>query len=150
MGGLALLTKADIADVMRMERMEGYDAFIGRFTAEEHRAELASRDACYLGWREGAELLGFTILQDLNAPMVLLRRIAVAEVGRGTGTRLFRAAVDWIFAATDAEAVSLHVRPGNDRARRIYAREGFSTYSSDETGERMSVSRAIWLRPKDT
>ena len=95
MPALSALTTADIAEVMRIERLPGYDALVGAFTADEHAAELASPDAIYLGFREGGGLAGFVILQAFREPVVLLRRIAVAQTGRGTGTTLFAAAVDW-------------------------------------------------------
>lgn len=144
MPALEALNASDIAEVMRIERLPGYDVFVGRFTDEEHRAELASPDAFYLGFRKGEGLAGFVILQEFREPVVLLRRIAVAEPGRGSGTMLFRAAVDWIFANTPAQGVKLHVRTGNDRARHVYVREGFAPYASDETGDKLSVTRAAW------
>lgn len=144
MAQLVPLTPADIAEVMRIERSPGYDAFIGQFSADEHAAELASADARYLGYRRDGGLAGFVIVQEFAADVVLLRRIAVEQTGQGVGSALFRAAVDWIFANTQAAAVSLHVRPGNDRARRIYVREGFAPYFSDETGDKLSVARQAW------
>ena len=144
MPALSALTTADIAEVMRIERLPGYDALVGAFTADEHAAELASPDAIYLGFREGAGLAGFVILQAFREPVVLLRRIAVAQTGRGTGTTLFGAAVDGIFANTAAEGVKLHVRTGNDRARHIYMREGFSIFASDQIGDQLSVTRQAW------
>ena len=141
---LVPLTPADIAEVMRIERLPGYDAFIGQFDPDEHAAVFASPDARYLGFRREGGLAGFVIVQEFTAPTVLLRRIAVDETGQGTGTALFRAAVDWIFANTAAQAVKLHVRPENHRARHIYVREGFAPYSSDETGDKLSVTRKAW------
>ncbi|CAN7250766.1 GNAT family N-acetyltransferase [Phenylobacterium sp. LjRoot164] len=145
MGQLVPLTPADIAEVMRIERLPGYDAFIGQFSADEHAAELASPDARYLGYRQGAGLAGFVIVQAFTAPTVLLRRIAVDDTGRGTGSALFRAAVDWIFANTPAQAVKLHVRPENHRARHIYVREGFTRHGDDPATEYLSVTRARWV-----
>ena len=138
------LGPADIPEVMRIERTPGFEAFIGRFTHEEHLAQLASADAWYMGVRGAGGLDGFVILQEFREPTVLLRRIALSEPGGGRGGALFRASVDWIFANTDAVAVKLHVAKVNDRARHIYSREGFTIYSSDETGDRMSVSRETW------
>ena len=141
---LVPLTPADIAEVMRIERLPGYDAFIGQFSADEHLAEFASPDARYLGFRREGGLAGFVIVQEFTAPIVLLRRIAVDETGQGTGTALFRAAVDWIFANSGAEAVKLHVRPENHRARHIYLREGFTRHGEDPASEYLSVTRARW------
>jgi GNAT superfamily N-acetyltransferase len=145
MARLEPLRREDLPAVMAIERLPGYEVFVGRFELAEHEAELASPDARYLAWREGETLAGFVILQEFRQPTVLLRRIAVAEPGRGTGTRLFRAAVDWVFADTAAEAVKLHVRIANARARHIYVREGFAPYDADETGERLSVDRRRWI-----
>ena len=144
MARLVPLTPADIAEVMRIERLPGYDAFIGQFGRDQHAAELASPDARYLGFRRGAGLAGFVIVQEFTGPTVLLRRIAVEQTGQGTGTALFRAAVDWIFANSGAEAVRLHVRPENHRARHIYLREGFTRHGEDPASEYLSVTRARW------
>ena len=145
MARLVPLTPADIAEVMRIERLPGYDAFIGQFGEDEHAAEFASPDARYLGFRrENGGLAGFVIVQEFTAPTVLLRRIAVDETGQGTGTALFRAAVDWIFANTAAQAVKLHVRPENHRARHIYLREGLTRHGEDPASEYLSVTRARW------
>lgn len=144
MARLVPLTPADIAEVMRIERLPGYDAFIGQFGPDEHAAEFASPDARYLGFRRGVGLAGFVIVQEFTAPTLLLRRIAVDETGQGTGTALFRAAVDWIFANSGAEAVKLHVRPENHRARHIYLREGFTRHGEDPASEYLSVTRARW------
>ncbi|WP_421932617.1 GNAT family N-acetyltransferase [Phenylobacterium sp.] len=142
---LVPLTPGDISDLLRIERLPGYDAFIGQWSPEEHAAEMASPAARYLGWRDGAELTGFVIFQKFDQPTVRLRRIAVARPGGGLGTTLLRAVVDWAFANTGAEAVDLHVRAGNDRARSVYAREGFVPSGEfEDDAEEMVVSRARW------
>jgi len=143
---LVPLSPADISDLLRIERLPGYDAFIGQWTPEEHAAEMASPAARYLGWRQNDDLTGFVIFQKFDQAVVWLRRIAVATPGGGLGTTLLRAAVDWAFEQTQAEAVDLHVRPGNDRARAVYVREGFLPSGAfDEGGEEMIVSRARWM-----
>ena len=38
---LSPLTPADIAEVMRIERLPGYEATVGRFEADEHAAQMA-------------------------------------------------------------------------------------------------------------
>lgn len=139
------LTPADIPEVMRIERLPGYDAWIGCWTAQAHAEELASADARYFGWRDGGRLAGFSILQRFHEPTVRLRRIAVAEPGHGIGTPLLRAVVDWVFATSPAEAVDLHVRQQNARARHVYAREGFVVGGGDDLGsEGMILSRTAW------
>jgi predicted GNAT family N-acyltransferase len=133
---------------MRIERLPGYDAFVGRWEADEHAAEMASRLARYFGLRADAGLEGFVILQEMDQPTVLLRRIAVDGVSRGVGGRLLQGVMDWVFRETPAEGLRLDVVPANARARRAYAREGFA-----EDGEAvihgvphilMSIPRARW------
>jgi RimJ/RimL family protein N-acetyltransferase len=149
---LVLLGPEDLAEVMRLERLEGYDALIGRFEADEHAAELASSGARYLGWRgQDGRLEGFVILQQFDAPIqeggrtVRLRRIAVETPGLGVGTRLLRGVIDWLFRTSDAAAVDLHVRPGNDRARAVYIREGFTPMGILDSGsEEMLLTRQAW------
>lgn len=141
---LSTLTPADIPEIMRIERLPGYDALVGRFEAHEHANEFAAPDAAYFGLREGDRLTGFVILQKLDQPTVLLRRIAVDGVGRGTGTALLRAAMDWVFEQTSAQALKLDVHVGNDRARHVYEREGFSRYDADTVHIFLSIPRSRW------
>lgn len=138
------LTPADIPEVMRIERLPGYEAFIGRWEAEEHAAQMASPDARYLGVREGAGLAGFVILQRFREPAILLRRIAVTDPGAGVGTRLLRALMDWVFEQTPATALELGVMFSNARARRVYEREGFELYGQDEAHHHLRIRRERW------
>jgi len=141
---LSPLTPADIAEVMRIERTPGYDAFVGRFEADEHARQFASADVLYFGIRDGAGLAGFVILQELDQPTVLLRRIAVSAVEGGVGTRLVRGVMDWVFAETSAEAMRLDVAVGNPRGKHVYAREGFEQYDTDGVHDFMRVPRERW------
>jgi RimJ/RimL family protein N-acetyltransferase len=141
---LSPLTPADIPEVMRLERLPGYDAFIGRFEADEHAAQFASANARYFGLREGDGLAGFVILQEFNAPTILLRRIAVAEPGGGRGAALLRAIMDWVFENTPARALKLDVALGNPRAKHVYAREGFEQYDVDDVHYFMRIARERW------
>ena len=141
---LSPLTPADIAEVMRIERTPGYDAFVGRFEADEHARQMAASDVAYFGLRDGDGLAGFVILQALDQPTVLLRRIAVSAVEGGVGTRLVRGVVDWVFAQTPAEGLKLDVALGNARARHVYAREGFEAYDADAVHDFMRIPRARW------
>lgn len=142
---LTPLEDADIPQIMRIERLPGYDAFVGRWSAEEHAAERASPAARYFAWREDGRVTGFVILQKFTDPMVRLRRIAVADPGSGTGTRLLRAVIDWLFETSPATAVDLHVRPENARARTVYLREGFVSGGEGEPEhEAMILTRQAW------
>jgi RimJ/RimL family protein N-acetyltransferase len=141
---LVPLTPADIPEVMRIERLPGYDAVVGRFTAKEHAEQFASPDACYFGLRDSERLLGFVIMQEIREPTVLLRRIAVGEPERGVGTRLVRGVMDWTFETTPAEALKLDVHVQNPRARHVYEREGFAQYHADDVHHFLRIPRERW------
>ncbi|WP_430420161.1 GNAT family N-acetyltransferase [Phenylobacterium sp.] len=142
---LAPLTPADIPEVMRIERLPGYEAYIGRWDADEHAAELGSPDARYFGVHEGAGLAGFVILQRFREPSVRLRRIAVDGVERGLGTRILRVVMDWVFERSDATALHLDVHVDNARAQHVYTREGFVDQGRFDAQHRlMEISRSAW------
>jgi len=142
---LSPLSPADIPEVMRLERLPGYDAFIGRWTADEHVAEMASPDARYFGVRQGEALSAFVILQQVRAPQLRLRRISVEMPGGGLGTQVLREVMDWVFDNTPAEAFWLDVHVKNDRARHVYEREGMTPDGDfDEVHQKMIIPRGRW------
>ena len=141
---LVPLNAEDIVEVMRIERLPGYEGFVGIWPAEEHEAERTSPDARYLGLRDGDGLAGFVIFQKVHEPVIRLRRIAVGATDKGTGASILRAALDWAFATFPAEGVSLGVARINDRARHIYLREGFVDEGEDEVHFNMVLSRQAW------
>ena len=142
---LSPLSPADIPEVMRIERLPGYDAFVGRWDLDEHTAELASSDARYFGLRDGDRLGGFVILQKVREPSVRLRRIAVDGVERGRGTQVLREVMDRVFEDTRAEALHLDVHVDNARAHHVYVREGFVEKGLfDPIHRLMEIPRARW------
>ena len=143
---LSLLNPADIPEVMRIERTPAYEAVVGRFEADEHAAQMASPTVRYVGLRDGDGLAGFVILQELDLPTVLLRRIAVSRVEAGVGTWLVRAVMDWTFENTSAAAMRLDVALGNSRARHVYEREGFRHYDEDDVHHFLNVPRERWAQ----
>ena len=121
-------TPGDIPFVMFVERIPGHEAFINQQPEAEHEAQLASPAFAYfIGEAQGVPA-GFVILSELNDTRGnhCIKRIAVAEPGRGLGTPLFNAVTDWAFANTDVHRLWLHALSGNPRARHVYAREGFT------------------------
>lgn len=141
---LVPLTEADLPEVMRIERTPGYEGFVGAWTLEEHAAERASPDARYFGVRDGQGLAGFIILQQVRAPEVRLRRIAVGEVNRGLGTEMLRAIMDWVFESTPARAMTLGVALANSRGKHVYEREGWTVDGQDDVHFGMRILREHW------
>jgi RimJ/RimL family protein N-acetyltransferase len=122
-------TAEDLAFVMAVEATPGHDAFINPQPRAEHAAQLASPAFAYfIAEAPPGTPAGFAILSELTDPRGnhCLKRIAIAEPGRGLGTALFNAVTDWAFAHTPVYRFWLHTLAGNARARHLYAREGFT------------------------
>ena len=119
----------DVPAIMRLERTPGYEGLVGRWDEPRHRQEMATPSSRYLLSRESGEADGFVLFQGLDDPnlRVHLKRTAVADAGRGLGTRLLSASIDWLFTATDANRLDLEVFVDNTRARRAYEKLGFLT-----------------------
>jgi RimJ/RimL family protein N-acetyltransferase len=124
------ITRADasaIPFVMATERIAGFDQFVGRWDAAQHRAALADGRHVYFIGRDGGEPVGFVIVRDWAARerVTLIKRMAVARPGQGYGRALLAQVVEAVFSETDAWRVWLGVFPENARARRAYAAVGF-------------------------
>lgn len=80
-------TPADIPALMGIERGEGFDRLVGRWTADQHAAEMARPGSRCLVVRRDGEAAGFALVQGLDDPhgSATLRRIAVARPGEGLG-----------------------------------------------------------------
>lgn len=142
---LSPLTPDDIAEVMRIERLPGYDAVVGRWEAPEHAEQMSSPDVRYFGVRAGDGLAGFVILQKFREPSVRLRRIAVDGVERGLGTKILREVMDWVFETSPAQALHLDVHVDNARAHHVYAREGLLEQGRTDAVHRlMEIPRDRW------
>jgi diamine N-acetyltransferase len=124
---IARAAAADVPFIMATERMDGYDAFVGRWDEARHLAALDDRNYAYFVARDGGQPIAFTIVRDWAAPerATCIKRIIVSRPGNGVGRRLLGAVVDTIFSDTHAHRVWLGVFPENARARRVYEALGF-------------------------
>lgn len=124
---IARATHADLPFVMATERLEGYDAIVGRWDEPRHRAAFADGRHAYFIGRDAGDPVGFAILRDWASPerVTLVKRVAVAATGQHYGRRLLAAVVDAVFQDTDAHRLWLGVFPENLRARRAYEAVGF-------------------------
>jgi diamine N-acetyltransferase len=156
-----LATETDIPAIVAIERSPGFDGLVGRWSHEEHAAEMRKRSARYFVLRDSGDVIGFALVQRLGEPdgRVHLKRIAVRDVGAGAGSRLLRAALDWLFTNSDTNRVDLDVYVENERARRAYEKVGFQVegrlreYHLAADGTRrdvwlMSILRREWLQSR--
>ena len=126
-GSLRPARAEDIAAIMRIERLPGYDLFIGASSREEHAAMLTSADGALRVWEIDGAVRGFAILTKLTNEhgVVQLKRIAVDAPGEGMGAPFVRAAMDHVFTTTHAHRLELDTSAENPRARHVYEKLGF-------------------------
>lgn len=124
---LVRATERDIPFVMTTERLDGYEALVGRWSEAQHRAALADNRHAYFIARLQSQDTGFAMVRDWASPehVACIKRIAVSRPGRGHGKMLLAGLVDLIFTETDAHRIWLGVFPDNARARSAYEAVGF-------------------------
>ncbi|HEX8193451.1 MAG TPA: GNAT family N-acetyltransferase [Allosphingosinicella sp.] len=111
-----------------IEASPGYENLVGRWPAARHLQEMVKGSSRYFVLRdEGGIVAGFALVQGFGDEdrKLHLKRIAVAEPGRGAGALLLRAVIDRVFQDTDANRLDLDVFLDNERARRAYEKGGF-------------------------
>jgi RimJ/RimL family protein N-acetyltransferase len=137
-------TEADLELVLGAERAEENVPFIRQWSLAEHRAALRDPDVAHrvvesaaagaapgaVPWRPAAgrpEPVGYVILLGLSNPHlgVEFKRLVVTRKGAGFGRAAVRAVTRWAFETHGAHRLWLEVKPFNDRARALYAGEGF-------------------------
>ena len=120
-------TPDDIGYIMTIERLPGYDFFIGRFDADQHAQQLNDPAIDYLVGEdaEGAPI-GFAILTGLDNRdgNLCIKRIAVAAPGPGYGSRMLDTVIDHVFSATPTHRLWLNVVKDNARAWKVYRKAG--------------------------
>ena len=120
-------TPADIPAIMAIERTPGFEDYVGRWSENQHAAELAKDSSRYFVLRDGAGVQAFAIFQHIGEPdlRVHLKRIVASEAGQGSGSRLLQSALDWLYTETETNRVDLDLFVENERARRAYEKLGF-------------------------
>ena len=155
-GALRPASVDDIDAIMRIERLPGYDMFIGASSRGEHEAMLMSADGALRVWEVEGAVRGFAMLTKLtNAHgVVQLKRIAVDAPGAGMGAAFVQAMIDHVFMTTPAHRLELDTSAENPRARRVYEKLGFvhegrvrDVYRLDD-GRYVSSDLFSMLRPE--
>jgi RimJ/RimL family protein N-acetyltransferase len=119
---------ADIASIMEIERMPGFEALVGRWSEERHLQALSDPKYAYFMARTDEGAAGFAIIREWNSQerVSLIKRIAVKEPGRGHGTIVLREVINQVFEKTAAYRLWIGVFPDNLRARKAYESAGFA------------------------
>jgi RimJ/RimL family protein N-acetyltransferase len=117
----------DIPFIMRTERLDGYEALVGRWDEARHRSAFADQRYAYFIAEVTGCPVGFALLRDWASPdrVTLVQRVAVSEPGRGIGKAMMRALVDTAFLQTAVHRLWIGCFPENLRARRTYEAVGF-------------------------
>jgi diamine N-acetyltransferase len=125
---LRLAIRNDIDAIMQIERMPGFENFVGRSSRDFHEDAMQSADYAYLaGLSDDGEIDGFALLSQLTNEQgnICLKRLAVAEPGKGFGRAFLALVVDWVFSETQTHRFWLDHILSNDRARHVYEHVGF-------------------------
>ena len=118
----------DIVWIVEQEQREEFAAFIHRWPAETHKANLEDADSRYLIAEQGeGGPCGYVILKGLGTPArsIELARMVAAEPGQGLGKAMLRAVIALAFGELNANRLWLDVFDDNERARRAYRAVGF-------------------------
>jgi diamine N-acetyltransferase len=153
---LLRVSASDLPFIMTTERGPNFERFVGRWSEDQHCAALASPTFAYfLGKPADERPIGFVILRDITDihGNICLMRIAVTHPGRGLGSGLARATIDWVFRNTSAYRLWLDVLENNERGKHVYYSLGFisegvlrQAYKLPD-GDRVNLIRMSILEP---
>jgi diamine N-acetyltransferase len=120
-------TPADLDFVMAAESDPEASAYVTVDPRERHEAVIADPNERHLIVSDGPNRLGYVILTGVEdrSRVIEVRRIVIAERGRGHGREALRLAVEMAFGELGAHRVWLDAVPHNERALRVYRGLGF-------------------------
>lgn len=116
----------DIDFIVAQEARSDFQSFIGRWSREEHTANLQDADQQYVIVEE-TEAIGYAILRGLQSPhrSIELARFVISQPGQGLGRKALRQIITLVFEQHQAHRFWLDVFPHNARARHLYESIGF-------------------------
>ncbi|MFT3866194.1 MAG: GNAT family N-acetyltransferase [Solirubrobacterales bacterium] len=118
----------DVEGVLALEADPAVAPFVEAWPAERHLVAIGDPGFAHLQVVVDDRPAGFVILAGLHDPndCIELRRIVVSPPGRGLGRAALELVVEHAFGPLGAHRLWLDVKPGNERARRLYASLGFA------------------------
>ncbi len=122
-------TEADLEFTMKAEEHADNRAFVSQGSLEAHQTAVSNPDYCYLIFEtpENNNRVGYAISRGLQNPYynIELMRIIITEKGQGYGHEALRIIKRKAFEEWQAHRLWLDVVTHNQRARHVYASEGF-------------------------
>ncbi len=118
----------DLPMVMEMENHADNRDFVTQNSLERHLAIIAGPDEEHLKViDENNKMIGYVILVGLENPnkIIELRRLVIAEKGKGYGRETLRHIKKYCFNHLEAHRLFLDVVEDNLRAQHLYRSEGF-------------------------
>lgn len=120
-------TPNDLAFIVELERAFCDLGFVGADSIETHQRQLSDPDCLYCLVQANTDRAGYVIIRGLTSVnrCVELKRIVIAEPGRGLGRLVLSAILNKVFTEFSAHRLWLDVYEDNHRARRVYRALGF-------------------------
>ncbi|MGI9545216.1 MAG: GNAT family N-acetyltransferase [Cyclobacteriaceae bacterium] len=118
----------DLPKVMEWESHPDNSPFIGAFSHERHQQVIADPNERHFKFINGQQnMIGYAIISGFKQDhrYFELRRIAIAEKGKGYGRQALRLIKDYCFSEEACYRLWLDVYDFNQRARQLYLSEGF-------------------------
>lgn len=120
-------TRADFGFIRALAARPDYAPFITDEDDAALAAYLADPAARLLIWQPEGHPAGFALFCEIGNPAgrVELRRLALAEAGKGAGLSFLTGLIAYGFGPLGAERLWLDASSENLRAQRVYERAGF-------------------------
>lgn len=127
-------TDEDIAFIIATENKEEYQAFINRWTRDEHYQTISSSNKKHLIIENTKGIaIGYIILSGLDRPETIeFTRITLNVTGKGYGTETITILCNYIFVRYNSQSIWLDVKEHNERARHVYKKIGFKEVARNE------------------
>ncbi|TVP68658.1 MAG: N-acetyltransferase [Leptolyngbya sp. LCM1.Bin17] len=118
---------ADLPFVIAAERHANNLAYVGQWSYDRHCTAIASADEAHWIIEYTDKPVGYAILLGLtnDSRNLHLKRIVVADKGKGYGRAALRQIKDLAFETYQAHRFWLDVKAYNPKARHLYESEGF-------------------------
>lgn len=126
---LRLTTENDLPFVFEIEKKAADDRFVTSETIEDHKLYLDDSDIRHFVIEADEKAVGYAILAGLNDrnENIEFRRLVIAEKGKGFGRRVLQLIKKLAFEELNAHRLWLDVKDFNERARKLYESENFTT-----------------------